>query len=250
MAVGLTPATTKSERVFEGIRADIYAGRLPPGSKLRYAELCERYGASTGILREALQRLREQGLVTGETNVGFQVMELSEQDLRDLTASRLVLEGLALRSAIANGGVEWESDVLAAHHRLARTDAFDHADPLRLSDEWVVEHAAFHQALIEGCSNRRLKDLAASLRGAAELYRRWSVPLGNLAHQRDIAAEHAALAAAVVARDVELAVQLLTKHISRTTDLLLQGFLEDTDAALAKLEGDSAAPTTVIEGLP
>jgi DNA-binding GntR family transcriptional regulator len=240
MPVGLPPARTKSERVYENLRADIYAGRLPPGSRLRYAELCERYEVSAGVLREALQRLREQGLVTGETNFGFQVIELSVQDLQDLTASRLVLEALALRSALAEGGVDWESGVVAAHHRLVRTDPQDPVDPLRLSDDWVVEHAAFHQALIDGCANRRLKELASSLRGAAELYRRWSLPLGNLAMPRDVAAEHAALAAAAVARDAELAVELLMTHISRTTDLLLRGFLEDAGTGLPLLDDDPA----------
>jgi DNA-binding GntR family transcriptional regulator len=246
MRVGLPPARTKSERVFDQLRADIHAGRLPPASRLRYAELCERYGASTGVLREALQRLREQGLVTAESNFGFQVIDLSVKDLQDLTASRLVLEPLALRSAIGHGGVEWESSVLAAHHRLARTETRDLEDPLRLSDLWVVEHAAFHEALIAGCTNRRLRELASSLRGAAELYRRWSLPLGDQSGERDVAAEHAALADAVVARDAELAVALLTAHISRTTNRLLQGFLEDPDAALGEL--DHAATRRPAEG--
>lgn len=244
MRVGLPPAT-KSERVVDQLRADIHAGRLPPGSRLRYAELCERHQVSSGVLREALQRLREQGLVTSESNVGFQVVELSVEDLRDLTASRLILEPLALRSAIADGDVDWESSVLAAHHRLSRTEVRDPDDPLRLSDAWVVEHASFHQALTDGCTNRRLRELASSLRGAAELYRRWSLPLGNLAEERDVAAEHDALVAAVIARDVELAVELLTAHISKTTNLLLKGFLEDAGTGLAALDDVGSAPTGV-----
>ena len=72
---------TKAERVYELMRADILAGRLRPGSRLRYAELCEHYETSTGVLREAMLRLSEQGLVKGEPQQGFQVVDLSVEDL-------------------------------------------------------------------------------------------------------------------------------------------------------------------------
>jgi DNA-binding GntR family transcriptional regulator len=245
MPVAPPAARTKSERVYESLRADIHTGRLPPGTRLRYAELCGRYEVSAGVLREALLRLREQGLVNGEPNFGFQVIELSVEDLKDLTASRVVLEALALRDAITEGGVDWESRILAAHHRLARTEQRDPEDPLRLSDDWVIEHAAFHRALIEGCRNRRLKELANSLRDAAEIYRRWSLPLGNIASERDVAAEHEALQAAVIGRDADLAVELLTVHISTTTNLLLRGFLEDASDDRTEFVTPSSSPCDV-----
>lgn len=57
-------ATTRGESVLATVRADIVHGVLPPGSKLAFAMLTERYAASTGVLREVLPRLVEQGLVT------------------------------------------------------------------------------------------------------------------------------------------------------------------------------------------
>ena len=214
---------TKAERVYELMRADILTGRLPPGSRLRYADLCERYQTSTGVLREAMLRLSEQGLVKGEPQQGFQVVELSVEDLGDLTDARVVLETLVLRSAIADGDVEWESRILASHHRLSRTSERDAADPDRLSDEWVAQHAEFHQTLLDGCTNRRLKETASSLRAAAELYRRWSLPLGNAA-DRHVNDEHDELLAAALARDADRAVESLTKHITLTSNILLDTY--------------------------
>jgi len=214
---------TKAERVYELMRADILTGRLPPGSRLRYADLCERYQTSTGVLREAMLRLSEQGLVKGEPQQGFQVVELSVEDLGDLTDARVVLETLVLRSAIADGDVEWESRILAAHHRLSRTSQRDPADPDRLSDEWVAQHAEFHHTLLDGCANRRLKETASSLRAAAELYRRWSLPLGNAA-DRNVNDEHDKLLAAALERDADRAVMLLTDHITLTSNILLDTY--------------------------
>jgi DNA-binding GntR family transcriptional regulator len=216
----MTAGETKAERVFGQLRADILAGRHVPGQRLRYAELCERYGTSMGVLRESLLRLAEQGLVKGEPQQGFQVAPLSAADLRDLTDARRELEALTLRHAIADGDVDWESRIIAAHHRLSRAPQLDPGDPERLSDIWAAAHAEFHNTLLGGCANQRLKTIAASLRASAELYRRWSVPLGHYAG-RDVAAEHAEILAAVLARDLDRALLCLSTHVERTTAILL-----------------------------
>jgi DNA-binding GntR family transcriptional regulator len=215
------PTRTKAERVFELLRGQILSGQIAPGTRLRYAELSERYETSTGVLREAMLRLSEQGLVKGEPQQGFQVVDLTIEDLKDLTDARIMLETLALRSALADGDVEWESRIIAAHHRLSRTPLEDPDDTGRLHDEWVAEHAAFHKALLDGCANRRLKEIASSLSDAAELYRRWSLPLGKGADRKP-AEEHEALLAASLARDADLACELLTAHINRTASILFE----------------------------
>jgi DNA-binding GntR family transcriptional regulator len=211
---------TKAERIYSLLRADILAGRHLPGQRLRFADLCERYETSMGVLREGLLRLAEQGLVRGEAQQGFQVVALSVDDLTELTEARRELETLTLRHAIASGDVEWESRLIAAHHRLSRTPQSDSDDPDRLSDQWVTSHADFHASLLAGCPNERLKGITAALRDSAELYRRWSIPLGDDPN-RDIAAEHAAILEATLARDATRAVECLTAHIERTTHILL-----------------------------
>jgi DNA-binding GntR family transcriptional regulator len=217
---------TKAERVYDQLRGDILAGRHQPGQRLRYAELCDRYQTSMGVLREALLRLTEQGLVRGEAQQGFQVVALSAADLVELTDTRRELETLTLRHALIDGDVDWESRLIAAHHRLSRAPQLDPEDPQRLSDAWVAAHAEFHDALLDGCANQRLKNIAASLRASAELYRRWSVPLGHDS-DRDIPAEHAAILAAVLDRDVDEALRHLGAHIDRTTAILLASAIGD-----------------------
>ena len=207
------------------MRSDILAGHLTPGAKLPFAELVARYGGSTSVIREGLTRLVEQGLVQAEPQHGFRVVPLSISDLDDLTTARCELEGLVLRLSIAAGDLEWESAIVAAHHTLERTpmapqsnDACD--DPGALSDEWRAAHARFHNALIAGCPNVRLRTMASSLRDAAELYRSWSGRLGHDQH-RDIPGEHGAIAEAVLSRDADRAVAALTTHLRRTADLLI-----------------------------
>jgi DNA-binding GntR family transcriptional regulator len=215
-----TAPTTRTEQVYGRMRADILAGRLTPGAKLPFAELVARYGGSTSVIREGLSRLVEQGLVHAEPQHGFRVVPLSISDLDDLTTARCELEGLVLRLSIEAGDLEWESEIVAAHHTLERTPMAAGDDPGVMSDDWRAAHARFHNALISGCSNVRLRTMASSLRDAAELYRSWSGPLGHDEH-RDVPAEHEAIAEAVLARDADRAVAELSKHLRRTADALI-----------------------------
>src|SRR3954451_12984440 len=66
-------AITRSEQVFSQLRTDILSGRLLPGTRLRFADLTERYDCSTSVVREGLSRLAEQGLVQSEPQHGFHV---------------------------------------------------------------------------------------------------------------------------------------------------------------------------------
>jgi len=212
---------TRHEQVYNSLRADILAGRLEPGQKLPFAELSSRYGFSVGVIREALSRLVEQGLVVNAPQQGFCVTPLSKTDLLNLTQARCEIETLTLRHAIEEGDIEWQSQVLASHHRLANTPHRDADDPDRFSEEWAEAHRAFHETLLEGCDNPRLTGVAKHLRASAELYRQWTAPLSE-GKKRDTAAEHQAIVDAVIARNADLAVQLLNDHIALTTKILLE----------------------------
>jgi DNA-binding GntR family transcriptional regulator len=230
------PRKTKAERVYSHLRGDILAGRLRPGQRLPYTELCEHYQTSMGVLRESMLRLAEQGLVRGESQQGFQVTPLSAPDLIELTDVRVCLETTTLRRAMTEGDVNWEANLVAAHHRLSRAASADPDDPERVNDSWVSAHADFHDALLDGCSNRRLKSIAAALRDSSELYRSWSLPLAH--GPRNVAGEHTGILSAVVAGDVERAVALLTTHIERTTKILLASL---DDGANEENAGDLVA---------
>lgn len=212
-------AFTRTEQVYNQLRADILAGRLLPGTKLRFADLTDRYDCSTSVVREGLSRLAEQGLVQSEPQHGYHVTPLSLDDLEDLTTARCALEGLVLRMSIESGDIAWESGVVAAHHALDRQTMKTVDEPVRISDEWVAAHAKFHGALLAACPSQRLRTMALSLRDAAELYRRWSGPVGH-DEDRDVGNEHRALADAALRGDADEAVRLLEAHLLRTTRAL------------------------------
>ena len=236
---------TRSERVFANLREDILFGRLQPGAPLLTAELCARYSTSVGVLREALSRLAEQGLVRSQPRIGFQVAPLSPEDLSELTRARSELEPLVLRHALAEGDLRWESELVAAHHRM-EVIARDLPGPdggadrqARFVDEWSSAHQDFHATLLAGCANRRLVAMVGSLRDSAELYRRWSGALPPDT-TRDIAAEHRELLDAVLVRDERTATALLGDHIGRTTEILLDFLATQREGAPVATRGASS----------
>ncbi|QIZ00197.2 GntR family transcriptional regulator [Streptomyces sp. S1D4-11] len=212
---------TRSEAVQDRIRADILGGRLRPGQRLKFPELSERYGVSTGAVREALLKLVAKHLVSSEAHHGFQVTDVTARGLADLTDTRIEIESLALSRAISEGGLAWQAQVLAAHHTFEQTPRGVGDQP---SEDWLIAHADFHTALLAGCANPRLRDLAASLREEAELYRRWSKPTPADAHRwtdQAVHKEHRDLLDAVMARDSERADAVLRRLIGSTSGMVL-----------------------------
>ena len=111
----------------------------------------------------------------------------------------------------------WEAEVVAALHRLERTEIY--ADPAHVNPDWLDLHRAYHQALVAGGASTRLREMANTLRDNAELYRMWS---RTWAHDvdRDLQAEHRAIMTAALSGDEQAAVASLSQHIARTTAAL------------------------------
>jgi len=145
--VTATPAT-RTERVYEILRSDLLNGGLHPGQKLKMVELTERFGVSQSVVREALTRLTADGLLVATPQRGFRVRDLSIEDIAELTETRVQVESLALRLAVERGDLQWETGILAAHHRLERTPVT--RDDGTVSEDWSTSHRDFHQALLTG----------------------------------------------------------------------------------------------------
>lgn len=209
-----------TQGAYERLRADLLAGRLLPGARLKINELCQSLQVSLSAVREALARLTAEGLVVAEPQRGFRVAPISAAELRDLTQVRTQIEGACLDRAIAAGDVAWEARVVAAHHRLSRTPERQHGDPCRMNEDWSAAHDAFHEALAGACDSPWLLRLRRILYDQSERYRRLSVPLAEVA--RDIDGEHRAIMQAALARDAPRASALLGQHFALTTKVLLQ----------------------------
>ncbi|WP_281687938.1 GntR family transcriptional regulator [Pseudomonas citronellolis] len=210
---------TMASQLEARVREDIINGRLAPGSRLRLKELAEHYDAGVIPLREALSRLAASGFVSAEDQKGFSVGRISAEEIRDITHTRLLIECQALAESIRNGDLEWESRLIAAHHRLDRLPIVEGPERL-MKPEWENAHEAFHEALLGNCRSPWLLRLSHLLRDQTARYRMLSVHYNDSA-SRDVPGEHRELLDAALARDVDKACALLAQHYETTTRSVL-----------------------------
>jgi DNA-binding GntR family transcriptional regulator len=201
------------------LRAEIRTGGLVPGERLHLSQIAKRYGVSLGVIREAVTRLASDCLLESEPQKGFWVRALSVTDLHELTWMRIQLESLAVAESIAHGDISWESDLVAAHHTLAKTPIYDRTDAMTMA--WMNAHRDFHTALAAGCTNRWLLRFRLQLWDASELYRSWVANLER-APRRLVDREHKRILDAALARDVDRAVTLVTRDLEMTAEALVK----------------------------
>jgi DNA-binding GntR family transcriptional regulator len=219
---------TQADRMFETLRSDILSCRLLPGSRLRINETAETSEVSLGAVREALSRLNAEGLVVAESQKGYRVAPLSVEDLRDLTEARVEIERIALARSIASGDLDWETNLVAAWHRLSRISERADGDSPLTSEPWALAHAAFHAALAAACGSAKLLQIRAQLYQQTERYRRYS---GVVARERNVFAEHRKIFDAAIARDSAVATEAIAEHLRLTADIILASLKAGEQAA-------------------
>lgn len=210
------PGSSLIEVALQKMKHAIVCGELAPGFKLKVDALSKAYGISSSPIREALNRLAQEGVVHASDNKGFRVAPISVADFNEISRIRILLESEALADSIEYGDDVWEGNVLAAFHRLSVAEKRLGEGPVALQDDWAERHKAFHFALFSACPSALLLGMIDSLFDRAERYRRFSAM--HRQTERHKSNEHQTLMKATLARDKDKAVGLLRKHIERTKD--------------------------------
>jgi GntR family transcriptional regulator, carbon starvation induced regulator len=212
------PVATQANQAYDALRAEILNCRVAPGAKIIISDAAQRLGFSPGAVREALSRLAAEKWTVATAQKGYSVTPVSIEELKDLTRTRITIEQLCLRGAIAHGDVEWETSVVAAYHRLHRIPMLLDAGA-QVSPAWSSAHTTFHAALVAGCGSPWMLTLRAMLYSQSERYRHLSVALAR--EPRNVDAEHERILDACLARDADRACAATADHFQRTADILL-----------------------------
>ena len=199
--------------LYETLKTDIVMGRFPPGSKLKIDMLKQHYGMGVNVIRESLARLASEDLIAAENQRGFRVVEISTSRLSDLTRLRILLETDGLKHSIANGGIDWESDLVAAYHKLEYIERKMCENEGKHYRMWNQCDWEFHATLISACGSElhRLHH-----QRVFEQFRQYV--MSNLKtygfRGLDIIKEHETILKAALARDYERCEEALTVHLN------------------------------------
>ena len=198
--------------ITQQLREAIMYGRLAPGAHLSEAALAAQFGVSRGPLREATQRLVQEGLVHAEPNRGLFVKQLNDQEIKDLYAARIAIETAAGRSIILQQLHEAVTALRAAYQ--AMQTAAEKGDLEELSDADLH----FHEVLVASAGSPRLHRMHQTL--MAETRMCLTALEGTYQDPEDQVAEHRRIAEAIAASDPEAMVEAVESHMQEALDRL------------------------------
>jgi DNA-binding GntR family transcriptional regulator len=203
----LAKAASLRETVTQILRAAIISGEMVPGAVYSAPALGTRFGVSATPVREAMVDLSREGLVETVPNKGFRVTAVSESDLDDIAALRMLIEPPTVRDVTPRIPAE----AIPALRDLARA-IVDNAAAGDLVT-YTEADRRFHLAILEYSNNQRLVSLVSDLRSHTRLYGlSGMVDRGTLAAS---AAEHLELVSLIAAGDASGAGDLMRRHIGR-----------------------------------
>jgi DNA-binding GntR family transcriptional regulator len=146
---------TFSDRTVEVLRDTVISGRLRAGERLNEVELANALGISRGPLREAIQRLHSERLLTTVPNRGAFVRVITPEELSHLYEVRIALESHALRLVVKNG----EAGPVDELNRV-----IDAVDSASVQNAMYPPDPDFHQRLIALTNNEALAEAAGDVR--------------------------------------------------------------------------------------
>jgi DNA-binding GntR family transcriptional regulator len=199
--------TTKSDLAYTRVRGLILSGELAPGAVLPQAALAQTIGISTTPLREALRRLKQEGLVELDAHRDARVRPLDADEARDLLELRGSLEPLAASLAALRRTDDELADVRAALDGLEGLSS-------RPSASELESHRRFHAAIHRASHNALLVEILDGLWVKTDRYRRHGLEAGRSEEERDSrATEHRLLFEAVRDNDPDAAAELMRRHV-------------------------------------
>jgi DNA-binding GntR family transcriptional regulator len=199
------------ERIAAQLRSGIVSGRLAPGQALREVEIARQLGVSRGPVREAFQRLIQEGLLEAHPARGVFVPQLAASDVADLYLARGAVEIAAAQLLATSGTPAALEDLSAALAELQAAPPDDWAELARLD-------LRLHEVLVRSTGSKRLARMFGTL--AAET-RLCMVALESFYPRRaDMVTEHAEIVAAIIQGDAATATRLLEQHMSDSVQRL------------------------------
>lgn len=213
------------ERVYGALRDAIVTGELAPGQRLRDQLLAAQLGVSRTPVREALQRLEDEGLVQTSPRALTRVAPLDAQAAREAFPVVAALHALAARHGAARLTASDLAEMRAANDALASEIArVEHATILQA----IQADDRFHAVLLRAAEN---SEIARTLERIMPKVRRLEyAQFGSLAGRTSVQ-QHAAIIAACQHEDAQVVASLVEENWLSLGRLIASSLAETADDA-------------------
>lgn len=201
-----SPRGTAQTFVADYLRNEIRSGRMSGGTPIVAAPIATELGLSRMPVREAIQQLAYEGLITIRSNRSAVVTQFSPEEIDELYEMLAALEGYAMRLVTKNIDARGLQEAELALIRLgnARDDL-----------SWFVSaHETFHETFLAYCPRPRMVEEVRRVRAATEPYLRLNLHKDSNASKNTVA-EHKELLEAIASGDPDIAEQATRRHVGR-----------------------------------
>ena len=206
---GAAPARANlAEQVYDELKAQMHDFRLVPGDRFSEAELGTRLGVSRTPVREALFRLRNEGLLDVESKSGWFVRPIDFNKLEELYDLRVLLETASVTRLCALPEPATELDGLKANWLIPAAERSPDGREVGALDE------AFHATLVRAAGNEEIARVHWDVTERIRIIRRLDFTRSDRVEATY--AEHAKILRAVIQRKPEAANLLLRSHIEQS----------------------------------
>lgn len=219
------------ERVYKGLLDDIRHGKFVLGQRLpSETELADQYGCSRPVIRSALAKLRESGLIVSrqgsgsyvssghpDAQSGYAPLE-SIDDISSYFRFRKIIEAEAVQLAAARAG---RDDIANLRALVEKMD-----DLVERGESTVEADIEFHQAIANLSDNRFLAETLSNLRANWLFIGKFVRSLGQsgyLQRKRDMNGEHRAIVDALEAGDPKAARKAVLVHVEGSERRVFKG---------------------------
>ncbi len=209
---------TSKSRAYKQLRRSIIMGHCKPGERLNLGELTKTYNTSITPLRDALQMLDQEGLVTIKPRSGYFVSRITLKVLRELFDLREILELAAIERAAPRISDECIQQLEHVHAGYTGDDDESY-------DRYTDENRHFHFLIAEASGNH---ELAETLGRLHDRLARFMVLRGAGKTQEFT---HAHIVEALRARDVAAARQAMLDEITESREAILDRVIREDGAS-------------------
>jgi DNA-binding GntR family transcriptional regulator len=244
-ASGDPTVTTKADEIRHQLEELIVAGQLRAGTVLRQDELARRFRVSRTPIREALRQLAAVGLVSFTPNRGVRVRALDRQEWAQTYLARAALEGAATEVAASTMTTEHFDRLalanadFACQTELLRQPTLQPRDRSAASYAWVAANDRFHTEILQAARLPVIENLLIGLRRVFSGEAGWSPGSAADALYEANMRQHAAIHAALVARNGIAARHLMEDHIMDSWRRL-QAVLDEASPTATTIDHPSA----------
>ena len=190
-------------------------GRFAPGQQMGEVQLAQQLGVSRGLLREAMQRLVQEGLLRSERYRGLFVVELDSADVWDIYLAREGIERAAVRALINRA----DPEALGGLAKIVKQ--MESAARRKRGASLAALDMQFHAELVDASASPRLKRVMQALLVETRMcLTQVEVHYRNPA---DLVAEHREILDALLAGDEATALELVSVHMADAIERLGSG---------------------------